>query len=79
MAAIAGEHLEDLIKHGAKVEVKETVSLVEDEIFEVFEREAFGVLEMVEQPAWDMSAHTLHAFGILGKPTRRSDDDVRPL
>lgn len=47
----AREHFEDLVEDGAEVEVEQAVGFVHDEVFEVAQREAFGVFEVVEEAA----------------------------
>ena len=45
------EDFEDFVDYGAKVEVEEAVGFVHDEVLQVFEGEAFGVFEVVEEAA----------------------------
>ncbi len=51
-ASFAREDFEDLVQDRAEVEVQQPVGFVHDQVFEVAEREAFRVFEVVEQPAW---------------------------
>lgn len=48
VASLAREDLQDLVQDGTKVEIQQPICFIHDQIFQVLERKAFCVLEVVQ-------------------------------
>ena len=48
VSSFSGQYFQDFVQDGAEVEIEQAISFIEDHVFEVLEREALGILEVIK-------------------------------
>ncbi len=54
---LSGQVLQDLVELQLEIFVEKFVSLVQDEVLQVLQLEAFGVVQVIQQPTWSAHDH----------------------
>jgi hypothetical protein len=48
VSSVSWDHFENLVEHWTEIQIKQAVCLIEDQVFQVLERETLGIFEMIE-------------------------------